>query len=97
VNCTRQSCPGRAVWRPVLAMKSSVKSPVTEGKFGLLCLCEQHKDEARLTDFISNSTWDKIARYMREAGKQEPKRSLTTLTWEMVDSPASSDAETLPF
>jgi hypothetical protein len=34
---------------------------------------------------------------MKEAGKTAPKRHLTTLTYEMVDSPESTDTETLPF
>lgn len=97
MNCTRQGCPGRAVWRPMLAMKASVKSPEVTATFRDLMLCELHKDEARLMDFLSTSTWDKIVRHMREAGKVAPKRHLTTLTYEMVDSPESTDTETLPF
>ena len=97
MNCTRQGCPGRAVWRPMLAMRASVKSPEVTAKFQDLMLCELHKDEARLMDFLSSSSWDKISRFMVERGKTAPKRHLTTLTYEMVDSPESTDTETLPF
>ena len=97
MNCTREKCPGRACWRPLLEMRVSVKSPTVKATFSQLQLCENHKDEAKLTDFISGSSWDKIVRYMREAGKPAPKRHLTTLRYEMVDSPASSDTESLPF
>ena len=97
MNCTRQGCPGRAVWCPTLAMRASPKSPEVLGTFREIMLCELHKDEARLMDFLSTSSWDKIIRYMKEAGKTAPKRHLTTLTYEMVDSPESTDTETLPF
>ena len=97
MNCTNKKCENRAVWKPLLGMRPSVRSPEVTGRFRDLALCERHKDEARLTDFLSPSSWDKIERYMREAGKPSPKRHLTTLRWEMVDSPESSEAETLPF
>lgn len=97
MKCTRQGCPGRAVWRPMLAMRASVKSSEVEAKFRDLMLCELHKDEARLMDFLSPSSWDRIVRFMKEKGKVAPKRNLTTLRYEMVDSPESTDTETLPF
>jgi hypothetical protein len=98
MKCTHDDkCPGRAVWRPLLETRPSVKSPVTPAKFTNLIFCEAHKDGARLADFISNSTWDKIVRYMREAGKPAPMRSLTTLRFEVVGSPESTDAEELAF
>lgn len=81
----------------MLAMRASVKSPEVKGTFRDLQFCELHKDDNRLMDFLSTSSWNKIVRYMREAGKVAPKRHLTTLTYEMVDSPESTDTETLPF
>jgi hypothetical protein len=78
-------------------MRTAVRSAELTARFRDLSLCERHKDEAKLTDFLSPSSWDKIVRYMREAGKQEPKRHLTTLRWEMVDSPESTDDVSLPF
>jgi hypothetical protein len=78
-------------------MRIAVRSPEVTGRFRDISLCERHRDAALLTDFLSPSSWDKIVRYMREAGKSEPKRHLTTLRWEMVDSPESSETETLPF
>jgi hypothetical protein len=78
-------------------MRLSVKSPEVIARFRDLALCEQHKDAARLLDYLSNSSWDKITRFMREAGKPAPKRHLTTLRYELVDSPESTDTETLAF
>jgi len=78
-------------------MRTSVKATPVKGTFISLGLCEQHKDAARLTDFLSGSSWDKIVRYMREAGKPAPKRHLTTLRFIVVDSPESTDAEHLAF
>jgi uncharacterized Fe-S center protein len=78
-------------------MRISVRSPEVMARYQDLSLCERHMGEAHLTDFISPSSWDKIVRYMREAGKIAPKRHLTTLRWEMVDSPESTETESLPF
>lgn len=90
-------CPGRGVWLPLIETRSSAKSPVTKMKFSKLIFCEAHKDGARLSDFLSASTWDKIVRYMREAGKLAPSRSLARLSFEVVDSPESNGTEELPF
>ena len=97
MNCTRANCPGRLVWRPLLEMRTSIKATPVKGTFVNLGLCEQHKDAARLKDFLSESSWDKIVRFMREAGKPAPKRNLTTLRFVVVDSPESTDAEQLAF
>lgn len=97
MNCTRPNCPGQATWKPYLVMRTSVKSPPLRATFTELNLCERHKDEASLADFISTSSWEKIVRFLRESGRPAPRRQLTTLHYEMVDSPESTDAEVLPF
>jgi hypothetical protein len=78
-------------------MRTAVKASPVRASFTNLGLCEQHKDAARLSDFLSESSWDKIVRYMREAGKPAPKRHLTTLRFIVVSSPESTDAVELPF
>ena len=97
MNCSRPKCPGRAVWQPVLGLRSSVKSKEIAARFSQILLCEMHKDQARLADYLSQSTWDRITRFMREKGKPAPQRILTTLTYVLIDSPESTDTETLPF
>jgi hypothetical protein len=78
-------------------MRASVKSTPRNATFADMVFCERHKDEAKLTDFISLSSWDKIVRFLREAGKPAPKRHLTTLRFIVVSSPESTDAEELAF
>jgi len=97
MNCSRSNCPGRAVWRPLFVMRAKAKGPEIIGRLSQLAYCEMHKDEGRLADFLSESSWDKIVRSMREAGKPTPQRNLTTLRYELVDSPESTDAEILAF
>ena len=97
MNCTHQRCPGLGVWRPLLEMRTSVKSPPRSATFADMTLCERHKDEAKLADFISLSSWDKIVRFLREAGKPAPKRNLTTLRFVVVGSPESTPEDELPF
>jgi hypothetical protein len=55
-----------------------------------------HKDAAKLTDYITPSSWDRITRYMAECGKPVPKRNLTTLRFDRIGSPEVPDEE-LPF
>ena len=97
MTCTHKGCPGTGVWQPLLEMRVSVKSDPLPATFVDIVLCERHKDEAKLSDFIGTSSWDKIVRYMREAGKPAPKRNLTTLRFIVVSSPESTDAVELPF
>lgn len=97
MNCTRKDCANAASWKPYLVMRASVKSTPLRATFTQLNLCERHKDEASLEDFLSPSSWDKIVRFLREAGKPAPRRQLTTLHYELIDSPESTDAEILPF
>lgn len=97
MSCSRPKCPGRGVWQPVLGLRSSVKSKEISARFSQLNLCEMHKDQARLADYLSQSTWDRIVRFMKEKGKSAPQRNLTTLTYVLIDSPESTDTETLPF
>jgi len=97
VNCSHDKCPGPAIWQPVLGLQTSVKSPVVDARFQQLGLCEMHKDQARLTDYISPSVWDRITRYMAERGKPVPRRNLTTLRFVIIASPESTSSEQLPF
>jgi hypothetical protein len=93
--CSR--CPSHAVWQPVLGLRVSPTAKEIPARFAKLGLCEMHKDMARLGDFLSGSSWDRIARFMREAGKPAPKRNLTILRFDLIASPESTDTETLPF
>lgn len=97
MNCTYDKCPGRAVWQPVLGLRTAVKAKEISARFSQLQLCEMHKDQVRLANFLSSSSWDRIVRHMREAGKPAPQRNLTTLHFVMIDSPESTDTEILPF
>lgn len=97
MNCTHPKCPGRGVWRPLLEMRATTKDIPRKATFADLVLCEKHKDQAKLSDFISTSTWDKIVRFVREAGKPAPKRNLTILRFIVVGSPESTPEDELPF
>ena len=81
MNCSFDSCPGAAIWQPVLGLQASPKSPVFEATFIKLALCEMHKDQAKLTDYITQASWDRIVRFMAERGKPVPRRNLTTLSF----------------
>jgi hypothetical protein len=78
-------------------MKAASRAPEVKGRLTGLSLCEQHKDMTTLSSLLSGSSWDKIVRHMREAGKPAPKKPLTVVSFELMDSPESTDTETLAF
>jgi hypothetical protein len=94
MNCNR--CPAEAVYRPVLLLRTASAKKPRRAAFKTIGLCEQHKDAAKASDFLSTSTWDRIVRYLCEAGKPAPARNATTLDFELiVESPTNT--EELPF
>lgn len=97
MKCSYDNCPGRATWQPVLGFQTSVKSPVVDARLSKLAFCEMHKDMARLTDYISPATWERISRFMAEQGKPVPKRNLTSLRFVIISSPESTAEDQLPF
>jgi hypothetical protein len=85
-----------ATYRPVLLLRSGSGKRPRPAAFTTIGLCEQHKDSAKVSDFISTSSWDRIVRYLRESGKPAPARNATTLDFELiVESPVNT--EELPF
>lgn len=95
MNCTRQKCPGQSAWRPILLLRASHKGRPVRATFTELGLCERHKDEAEVSDFLSTSTWDKLVRFMREAGKPAPRRGLTRLDFENLLPPQITQGSSL--
>lgn len=86
MNCFREKCPGQALWRPVLKLRASAKTQPVRATFTEVALCERHKDQATLADFMSPSSWDKLVRFMREAGKPAPKKSLTVVEYDLLQN-----------
>ena len=94
MNCNR--CPSEAVYRPVLLLRTSSAKKPRRAAFKNIGLCEQHKDSAKVTDFVSTSSWGRIVRYLSESGKPAPARGATTLDFDLiVESPVNT--EDLPF
>jgi hypothetical protein len=46
--------------------------------------CDAHKATAVLSDYLSDEGFTKLAKFIREAGKPIPDKSLTTLGWEPI-------------
>jgi hypothetical protein len=98
--CSFDNCPGNALWQPVLGLQASPKSPVVVARFAKLALCEMHKDMAKLADYISPASWDRIVRFMAECGKPVPLRRLTTLQFDLIasaEAPSPTSETALPF
>jgi hypothetical protein len=92
MSCSHENCPGTALWLPVLTLQASPKSPVVDATFSKLGLCEMHKDQAKLTDYLTQASWDRIVRFMAECGKPVPRRNLTTLRFvSLTEQPTEKD------
>lgn len=77
--CDRKDCPAPGRWRPIL-MIANQGAPDAESSAPLeILLCDSHKAEAKLKDFLNNDGWAKICAAFKAAGKAVPTRSLTRL------------------
>ena len=95
MNCNH--CPGEALYRPVLLLRSASGKKPRRAAFKTIGLCEQHKDSAKVEDFVSNSSWDRIVRYLCESGKPSPARKATTLDFDLIVESPQTQGEDLPF
>lgn len=87
--CSQDDCPADALWQPVLELrpKHGLESQTLETSpltFQHLGYCEEHRAKATVDTFLSDEGLVKIAKFMRENGKEPPDRDKITLTWKHV-------------
>lgn len=107
MTCSTPGCARAPSWRPALVLRSRKDGNPTKLTFTRLAYCDEDKEKATLLTFLSDEGFSKIARHLRERGKEVPVQKLTTLAWTRLDgstlSALSSDQDqstpddTLPF
>lgn len=89
--CSQDDCQEAPLWRPILELRRSRKDPPARVSFSQLGYCDEHKATSNLATFLSDEGFTKITKFLREAGRESPDRSLTTLGWSPI-SPAEAAA-----
>lgn len=105
--CSTPGCARPPSWRPGLDLRSRKDGSPTRLTFARLAYCDEDKEKATLATFLSDEGFSKIARHLRERGKEVPVQKLTALAWTRLDAPAlaelsseqdqSTPDDTLPF
>lgn len=80
--CSREKCPERPRWVPVLELRSRRDDSPARVKFRRLGYCDAHRGEVALADLLSDEGAGKLAKLLRESGRPEPDPRLTKLAWE---------------
>jgi hypothetical protein len=70
--CSIENCEMTGQWRPVLEIRSRKQGPITHITLSQLVFCDDHKGVKVLADFLSAEGFIKIAKFMRENGKENP-------------------------
>lgn len=98
MKCYDEKCPCNGIWMPVLMFRTTPKSKSMKSRMIELGLCEQHKDTYNIDNFLSNEGWTKIEKFLRENGRQNYKKGLTLLDWELRPEVPKYDPDAdLPF
>jgi hypothetical protein len=92
--CSQDDCQEAPLWRPVLEMRSRRGEAPTKVSLDQLGYCESHKKSSGLATFLSDEGFTKITKFLREAGRDSPDRSLTTLGWSSLSSTEAALLET---
>jgi len=94
VECSSNECTKSGNWHPVLEVRSRKNGPTTHITFSQLVFCDEHKATQGLANFLSAEGFVKIAKFLRENGKENPIQRNTTLTWTAAAPDESSDLPT---
>ena len=88
--CYLADCSTPGIWQPILNLRSRSNGAITTLRFKTIKACDEHKTASTVDSFLSDEGYDKLARYLRDAGKSVPQHRLTTLSWERAPIEAPS-------
>jgi hypothetical protein len=81
ISCSHDDCQSPSRWKPVLLLRSRPRDAGRQISFERLGYCDAHRESLTLATFLSDEGWKKIARALREAGKEKCDQNHTLLTW----------------
>lgn len=79
--CSHEDCPRSPKWVPVLELRSGPRAVPRVLKFMRLGYCDEHRGATTLGSLLSEEGFNKIAKILRESGKEKISRDATTLAW----------------
>ena len=86
-QCARTDCDFEAQWTPVLLIPSPRDKP-TQVRGRLVIekhdVCQSHKEELRVVDFLGAVGWDMLKWKINVMGKTPPKEEDLVLEWQKV-------------
>jgi hypothetical protein len=82
MTCSHDDCQLPPRWKPVLELRSKARATSRRLRFTQLGYCDLHKRTTSLSTFLSDEGFNKIAKTVREAGKERIDQRHTTLAWE---------------
>ena len=82
--CDRMGCSEPAIWRPVLHLRPAEYSGDPALAYVGLTLCDEHRAEATVEEFLTDQTWNSLLEGFHQAGAMVPTRRLTTLEFEAI-------------
>ena len=86
MKCSLKGCDSTdAVWSPVIVLyapKSRGKHDPVRAQLGLH-ICQKHKEESTLADFLSDEGFQQISDSLTSIGRASPDRSRAKLEWEI--------------
>jgi hypothetical protein len=88
--CAALGCGEHGTWHPVLVLNTKkvigAREHVPIRAVVNIAICTLHRAAAVPENFISTESWNRLLLTFDKAGKQRPKRSLTTLDFIEVGS-----------
>lgn len=79
--CSHDDCREPARWQPLLELRSGPRAVPRRLTFLRLGYCDEHRQTLGLGPLLSDEGFAKIARDLREAGREKISRDATTLAW----------------
>lgn len=89
--CSHDACPALPKWRPIIVLRSKSSDPPAMASLVQLGYCDSHKTSTSLATFLGDEGFTKLSKFLREAGRSSPDKSLSTLAWEPISAEEASD------
>ncbi len=93
MRCSHDECSAPPRWRPVLVLRSKKDESPSRASLVQLGYCDVHKRTTQLATFLSEEGFTKLNKFLREAYRPPPDKSLTTLDWEPISTEEASKLE----
>jgi hypothetical protein len=81
--CGYKGCDKHASWQVGFSLQASYSDVTAHAIIGLV-VCDQHKQDTKLEDVLSDEGWEVICKSFAAQGKAIPERRKTKLEWKAL-------------